>query len=111
VDSDQPDLNRGWASASYNERLEMAKNYRYYLQGSLYFLANDPRMPTATRVDAQKYGYCKDEYENFGHFPPQLYVRISNRLKGQNFLTQNNIINPQIKVDGVAMGCWVSPRE
>lgn len=107
VDADQPDLNREWAKASYNERLEIAQQYRYYIQGSLYFMANDPRMPTATRTDAQMHGYCKDEYSDYGNFPPQLYVRISNRLLGQEFLTQNNISSPQIKADGVAMGCWV----
>jgi hypothetical protein len=107
VDADQPDLNKNWAKANYDERLEIAQHYRYYIQGSLYFMANDPRMPFATRTDAQMHGYCKDEYSDHGNFPPQLYVRISNRLLGQEFLTQNNISTPQLKADGVAMGCWV----
>lgn len=47
----------------------------------------------------------KDEYTRYGNFPPQLYVRIS-RLQGEALLTQNNIVNPQLKPDGVAMGCW-----
>lgn len=35
--------------------------HRYYIQGSLYFMANDPRVPNATRSNTQTYGYCKDE--------------------------------------------------
>lgn len=106
VDSDQPDLNHGWASANHSRRLEIAQAHRYYTQGSLYFMANDPRVPANTRGNAQEFGYCKDEYADYGHFPPQLYVRISNRLQGEALLTQNNIVNPQVKPDAVAMGCW-----
>jgi hypothetical protein len=58
----------------------MANDYKYYLQGSLYFLANDSQMPESTRRDTKLYGYCKEEYEEFNNFPPQLYVRISNRV-------------------------------
>ena len=106
VDSDQPDLNRGWPVANYSRRLELAQKHRYYIQGSYYFLATDPRVPNGTRADAQRFGYCRDEYSAHGNFPPQLYVRISNRLKGVDMLTQNNIIAPRVKPTGVAMGCW-----
>jgi hypothetical protein len=106
VDSDQPGLNRGWASSDYQRRTQLAEDHRYYVQGSLYFMANDARMPNYTRFDANQYGYCKDKYSEHGNFPPQLYVRISNRLMGQTMLTQNNIANPRVKPDGVAMGCW-----
>lgn len=83
VNSDQPGLNDGWATANYATRKELAMDHRYYIEGSLYFLANDPRVPNFTRVDSSKYGYCKDEYEEFDNFPPQLYIRISNRLTGK----------------------------
>eukprot|EP00035_Acanthoeca_spectabilis_P026015 m.460925 g.460925 ORF g.460925 m.460925 type:complete len:691 (+) comp22172_c0_seq1:81-2153(+) len=105
-DPDQPDLNRGWPSANHTRRTEITQAHRYYLQGFLYFMANDPRMPNATRASAQNWGYCKDEYKRFDNFPPQLYIRNSNRLQGESLLTQNNIVNPQSKSDGVAMGCW-----
>ncbi len=106
VSSDQPNLNHGWATSDYYARKKLADDYKYYIKGSLYFLANDPRVPNFTQSDTRRYGYCKDEYVEFDNFPPQLYVRISNRLVGQKILTQNNIVNPRAKVDGVAMGCW-----
>lgn len=106
VDSDQPDLNHGWPTANHSRRQQLRQAHRYYTQGSLYFLANDPRVPNATRESARGYGYCKDEYVKYGNFPPQLYIRISNRLQGKSLLTQNNIANPRVKPDGVAMGCW-----
>jgi hypothetical protein len=106
VNSDQPNLNDGWATSDFKTRQRMAEDHKYYIKGSLYFLANDPRVPHFTRNDARRYGYCKDEYTENGNFPPQLYIRISNRLNGQKTLTQNNIANPRKKHDGVAMGCW-----
>mmetsp|Transcript_22225 Transcript_22225/g.57982 ORF Transcript_22225/g.57982 Transcript_22225/m.57982 type:complete len:695 (-) Transcript_22225:268-2352(-) len=106
VDADQPDLNHGWPWANYTERQRIAQAHRYYLQGLLYFIANDPRVPNGTRASARAFGYCKDEYRDYGNWPPQLYIRISNRLQGEATLTQNNIVNPQAKADGVAMGCW-----
>lgn len=106
VNSDQPSLNKGWATSSFASRKKMADEYKYYIKGSLFFLANDSRVPNFTQRDTRRYGYCKDEYVDFDFFPPQLYVRISNRLKGQKILTQNNIVNPRVKKDGVAIGCW-----
>jgi len=47
-----------------------------------------------------------DNYADNGYWPPQIYVRISNRLNGSTLLTQNNLANPRSKPDGVAMGCW-----
>jgi len=107
VDSDQPGLNRGWATATRSQRLKMADDHKYWIKGMLYFLGNDPRVPEATRQNVNSYGYCKDEYTKYDNFPPQLYVRISNRLIGESLLTQNNIIEPQAKDDAVAMGCWI----
>ena len=38
--------------------------------------------------------------------PVQLYVRISNRLVSDYVMTQNNIGNPRVKPDGIAIGDW-----
>jgi hypothetical protein len=64
------------------------------------------RVPNYTRYAVGRWGLCADEYVENGNWPPQLYVRISNRLQGEVLLTQNNIANPRSKPDGVSMGCW-----
>ena len=38
VNMDQPDLNYGWATATYEQRQAMEAAHRYYLLGSLYFM-------------------------------------------------------------------------
>ena len=106
VNMDQPDLNFGWATATYEQRRAMEAAHRYYLLGSLYFMATDPAVNNYTRYAVGRWGSCADEYVATGNFPPQIYVRISNRLRGEALLTQNNINAPQLKPDSVAVGDW-----
>jgi hypothetical protein len=58
------------------------------------------------REQYSKYGLCKDEFVDNNNVPVQLYVRISNRLVSDYVITQNNIGNPRVKPDGIAVGDW-----
>lgn len=104
--SDQPDINGGWASASWEERQDIHADHTYFELGSFYYLSNSPLVPEAVRDNFNRYGLCRDEFADYGHVPPQLYVRISNRLVGEYVLTQNNMTNPRSKPDGIAVGDW-----
>ena len=94
--TDQPMLNKGWASASWEKKQEIVAAHTYFELGSFYYLAHDAKVPAATRAKVREYGLCRDEFAAFGHVPPQLYVRISNRLVGDFVLTQNNLY-PQVR--------------
>ena len=104
--SDQPTLNKGWANASWERKQEIIADHTYFEIGSYYYLANDPQVHPEVRARFSSYGLCADEYEEYGHIPPQLYVRISNRLVGDYVMTQNNIAAPQRKPDSIAVGDW-----
>jgi hypothetical protein len=70
-------------------------------------MSNDPRVPSATRADVGRWGVCADEYAAFGHMPPQLYVRVSNRMVGDVVLTQTSLRHPSpTRTDSVAVGNW-----
>ena len=58
------------------------------------------------RDDFNRYGICVDEFAQFDHIPPQLYIRASNRLVGDYVMTQNNISHPVTKSDSIAYGNW-----
>ena len=66
--------------------------------GSFYYLAHDAKVLAATRAKVREYGLCRDEFAAFGHVPPQLYVRISNRLVG-DFGHANNLASPRTRAD------------
>ena len=48
-------------------------------------------------------GCLSAEFQEFGHIPPQLYIRASNRLVGDYVMTQNNIANPRNKPDSIGV--------
>lgn len=104
--SDQPLLNKGWANATWERKQEIIADHTYFELGTFYYLANDPSVPASVRAEYSAYGLCADEFKDFGYMPPQLYVRISNRLVGDFVMTQNNIANPRNKTDGIAVGDW-----
>jgi hypothetical protein len=104
--SDQPMLNKGWASASWERRQEIIADHTYFELGAFYFLANDPSVPETVRDLFSRYGLCRDEFAAYGYIPPQLYVRISNRLVGDYVITQNNIADPRSKNDSIGVGDW-----
>ena len=104
--SDQPALNKGWASASWEQREAMTAAHTYFELGTFYFLANDASVPQAVRNKFSSYGLCADEFAAFGHMPPQLYVRISNRLVSDFVLTQNNLAAPRARPDSIGVGDW-----
>jgi hypothetical protein len=104
--SDQPMLNRGWANASWERKQQIIADHVYFELGTFFFLANDPAVPQAVRDKFSSYGLCADEFVAFDYLPPQLYIRISNRLVGDYVMTQNNIAAPRSKSDSIAVGDW-----
>jgi hypothetical protein len=105
VASDQPNLNKGWAKASWEERKKLTADHTYFEMGTFYYLANDPKVPPEIRKQYSTYGLCKDEFQTYGNIPPQLYVRISNRLVGEFVMTQHNICVPK-ENQSIALGDW-----
>lgn len=105
--SDQPMLNAGWASASWERKQQIIAEHTYFELGSFYYLANEPAVPYAVRNKYSLFGLCRDEFQAFGHVPPQLYVRISNRMVSDYVITQNNIASsPRNRADSVGVGDW-----
>ena len=107
--SDQPTLNKGWASASWTRRKEIVADHTYFEYGTFYYLANDPKVPEAIREQYSKYGPCKDEFVDNNYMPVQLYIRISNRLVGDHVMTQNNITavnGTRNKPDSIGVADW-----
>lgn len=99
-----PGAQTPWAEASHEERDAIHLAYRDYTHGLLWLLKTDPRVPEAMRQDMARYGLCRDEWTNNGHFPWQLYVREARRMRGSYVLTQHDITETREKQDVIHLG-------
>ncbi len=78
--------------------------------GLLYFLQNDPAVPAKVCDEARSWGWCRDEYDDNAHLPPQLYVREARRMTGAYVFTEKDTEHAPddaravLRTDAIAMG-------
>jgi len=95
-----------YPTAGWPERIRIAEAHRRYNLGFLYFLANDPSVPTALRDQVKQWGLARDEFVATGNFPPQLYVREARRMRGEHVMTQRDVQVDIVKPDAIGMGSF-----
>ena len=106
---DLAEENWKWPEANAAERAAIFQRYWDYSEGYLWFLQNDPEVPTSIRQDAQQYRFASDEFMDNRHRPPQIYVRQGRRIWGEyNFTERDAALErttglPRRKPDGIAV--------
>jgi hypothetical protein len=99
-----------WAypDGDYPTRERIWQRHLDYQRGLMWFLANDPAVPTDVREEFQQWGLCRDEFADTGHWPHQLYVREGRRMLGEFVLTQRDLTEPEhvTKPDAVCYGAY-----
>jgi hypothetical protein len=104
--TDMIGMNHDYPEADYQTRHEIIKDHEHYTKSLLYFYKTDPRVPGELRDEIQEWGYPKDEYQENGHWSPQLYVREVRRMLGEYVMTEANCVGKEVVEDGVGMAAY-----
>lgn len=82
------------------------KAHENYTRGFLTFLATSPRVPENMRAEMQLWGPSKDEFQDTGGWPRQLYVREARRMQSDYIMTEHNCRGTVKAEDSVGLGAY-----
>lgn len=106
VSSDFIGANYGWPEAGYHERERIFQAHVSYQKGLYWFLANDDSIPARYREAYSRFGLPRDEFQETGHWPPQLYIREARRIRSDYILTEHDTQHRRQPEDPVGMGSY-----
>ncbi len=95
-----------WHSADQAGREKIWQAHKQYTLEFIHFLSSDPAVPQTTRDSYAKLGLCADEFANYDHFSPALYVRESRRMKGMYVISQKDILLEPAKYDPITISSF-----
>ncbi|WP_240491261.1 FAD-dependent oxidoreductase [Pirellula sp. SH-Sr6A] len=95
-----------WHSADEAGRRKIWEEHKQFTLEFIHFLTQDPSVPSSIRNRFVGLGFCRDEFAEYGHFPPALYVRESRRMKGLYVISQKDILDSPEKEDPIAVSSF-----
>jgi hypothetical protein len=106
MSTDNIGYNWDYPEASYEKRRSIVREHENYQKGWLYFIANDPRVPTDIQQEIRRWGPARDEFKDNGNWPHQLYIREARRMIGKFVMTENEVMKRRAVPESVGMGSY-----
>jgi hypothetical protein len=105
--TDYPGANFDYPDGDAATRARVWQDHTDFIQGMLWFLGHDERVPQNLREQTNSWGLCKDEFADNAHWPYALYVREGRRMIGEYVMVQKDLQTDIFKDDGVGMGSFL----
>ena len=96
--------NLSYPEGDYHTRKRVYQEHKDYILAFFYFLKTDSRVPKRIKNSIAQLGLCKDEFKDNDNWPPQLYVRVARRMKGEYVLKEQDLLTQKIFSDPIAIG-------
>lgn len=97
---------KDWHQADAAGRRAIWEAHKQYTLEFIHFLTTDPVIPMKVRQSYARLGLCQDEFAEYDHFSPALYVRESRRMKGLYVISQKDILDTPHKDDPIAISSF-----
>jgi hypothetical protein len=96
----------GWSEADEAGRARIWEAHKQYTLEMHHFLSTDPAVPVAIREEYAQIGLCRDEFADYDHWSPQLYVREGRRMIGEYIVSQKDIMEQPKKDDAIVVSSF-----
>ena len=98
--------NWDYADADYATRAKIWQAHEDWQKGLMWTYAYHPRVPEKMRLAFQKLGLAKDEFNDNGNWPRQLYIREARRMIADYVMSEKNCRRVEVIEDSVGMGAY-----
>ncbi len=96
----------GWSEADEAGRAAIWEAHKQYTLELYHFLTTDAAVPERLRKEISELGLCRDEFADYGHWSPQLYVREGRRMIGEYIVSQKDIMEEPKKEDAIVVSSF-----
>ncbi len=109
VSTDFIGQNYDWPEGNYQTREAIYQRHIDYIQGYWWFVANDPvigQVAPSIQSRMRDWGLAADEFEEFGNWPPQLYIREARRMLSDYVITEHDFFGRTRVRDSVGLASY-----
>jgi hypothetical protein len=106
ISTDYIGMNHHYPLLDYAQRDALRLDHERYQRGLVWTLQNHPRVPAAVREFYAPWGLPKDEFLDNNHWPSQLYVRESRRMRGEFLITEAVVRRAEPVSDSIGLGSY-----